>query len=69
MVEQMNESKNVPRATATVINFYEGAARSLGFASMAALEDATLDAFEAEMANDPQWQEYVRESALEAVKP
>jgi hypothetical protein len=35
--------------TAKVIDFYEGAARSLGFESLAALEDASLASFDVEM--------------------
>ena len=56
--------------TAKIINFEDRLARSLGFASMAALDEAYWAHIDAEMERDPQYQEWVRAErpALEAVK-
>lgn len=47
--------------TAHVIDFYDAVARSFGWTSMAALEEAYLASIEAEMANDPQWKAAMNE--------
>jgi hypothetical protein len=56
--------------TAKIINFDDHLARSLGFASMAALDAAYWAHVDAEVARDPQYQEWVKAQrpALEAVK-
>lgn len=47
-----------------VIDFYEGAARVLGFASMAALDAEVCAIQDAERQSDPKWKAYVRECRM-----